>query len=49
MTASGTVISCKPDRPNLHYITVVRLDSGKEITVRFPTMQRCGDHVVVTV
>lgn len=49
MTVHGVVISCKVDRPNMQYVTVVRLDSGKEVTVRFPKMQRCGDRVKVKV
>ena len=49
MTASGKVISCKVDRPNRHFITIVRLDSGVEVTLRFPMMQRCGKRVTVKV
>lgn len=47
MKIPGVVISCKVDRPNMHYVTTVRLKSGQEFEVRFPKMQRVGSQVEV--
>jgi len=50
MTAQATVVSCKVDSHNMNYITVVKMAwSGEERTVRFPTMKRVGERVVVKV
>lgn len=50
VTQNGVVVSSVFDRPNMQFITVVRLDcTGKEVTVRFPDSKRKGEAVKVKV